>query len=164
MDSEISEKELDTFLREAGILAPQSMATPHTTKDESLEKLLEEIMSAGKAPDPQREIRPPLLQPEKEKNKRFKFPLLPLWLSSAILASFLLGSVFGLYWGKAEKIQPEVNLSEEINLKLVLLVEEVQKLRSLIEIPAPSTSVSQEIIVPINPPQGMEQLAPEAFM
>ena len=159
--TDISDEELDAFLEaaERGANTPQQ-----TTKDLSLEKILEELMEGVKPNSSQTAYEdpiPPLLL-EKGLPLRKKIPLLPLWLTSAFLGGIFLGSLFGFQWGKTQKVEPEIHTTEfvEIEAKLNLLLEEMQKLRAIP--PAPPESL-QEIIEPFESPSLMELLDPSSI-
>lgn len=163
MESNISEEELDRFLKETGIIVEEQ------EKEDPLEKLVEEIMGsvntvppplpASEAPDPS------LLESHYEqllagptKPKRFKFPLLPLFISIAFLGGILLGTPFGFYWGKTQKIDPFP--FEEIEAKISLLAKQVQEIYDKVT----PTSPPDEIIEPIEPLPESESLAPDALL
>lgn len=159
MDANISKEELDIFLNEAGILKrPLEIQEAEAAKEESVEKLLEEIIG---------EVRPTVAQPhpasddkiphflyEKEQKKpRFRF--LPLGLSIALLGGIFLGTIFGFYWGQSRKETPIATSFEAIESKLGLLVSEIQAIHEKI-IPF---SPPHEMIEPLEPLEQLEELS-----
>lgn len=108
MDSDITEEELDVFLKEVGILKTEETIYQETPpeRQESLDTLLEEIIGAARpAPTPvspiEEKIPPFLFDKEKPKSLRLRF--LPLALSIAFLGGIFLGTIFGFFWGRREE-------------------------------------------------------------
>ena len=161
---DVSEDEIDALLQASGLLAEEPIETPQLAKEESLEKLLEEIMStAPMAPSAsalsgERVTLFPITQ---DKPKRLRFPLVPIWLSIAVLGTFFLGGVLGFYWGMTQQTDPAAPTLETINTQLTQLIEEVHKLS---ECMAPPTVPPSEIIEPLEPSQEMKKLIQEAIL
>jgi len=162
MDSEISEEELDTFLKEAGIL--NNPIEIQTKKAEPLDNLIEEIMCSIQASNS-----PPISTVgekitsvflEKEKQKRTKFPLSPLFISIAFLGGIFLGSIFGFYWGKTQRVEMPERSFEDIEAKVTLLVNQIQEISNKI-VPV---SLPEEIIEPMEPTTEIQKLIPERAM
>lgn len=164
MDSDISEEELDTFLKEAGILTKREEISHQIENEESLEKLLEEIIgSVQTTPSPVPSLSEDKISPilfEKEKSKRSKFPLLPLFLSIVFLGGVFLGTIFGFYWGKTQRVDSPAISFEELDAKITGLLNQIQEIYDKI---TPITPPG-EVIEPLEPPQGVEQLAPQALL
>jgi hypothetical protein len=159
MESDISKEELDTFLQETGIVAKSLENNPQKEKEGSLEKLLEEIMVSAHPPSLSA-LEEKSTLPLNEKTRRLKFPLLPLLLSIAFLGGTFLGTVFGFYWGTTQRGESQAFSMEEIDSKIDLIAKQIQEIYDKI---TPTTS-SEEIIEPLQNPQGLEKLAPKRVM
>ncbi len=150
MSNNISEDEVDALLK-------GNASEPQSTKEESLEKLLEEIMStapsapAASALSPERA---PLFATQTEKQKKNRY--LPLWLSSAVLGAFLLGGAFGFYWGKNDPSAPTLKALQE---GITQLTDQVNRLVKAME---PPSTASSEIIEPL--PSPIKKKAKEAIL
>src|SRR6185436_4321146 len=107
MESNLSEEELDRFLKEAGIVIGEQEYARSLEKEDRLEKLVDEIMGSTHTASPvfQAEstlVSSPLIATPL-KPRRSHFPLLPLFVSMAFLGGILLGTGFGFYWGKTQR-------------------------------------------------------------
>lgn len=157
MEADISEDEIDALLKEAGFGA--APLTIPTEKEESLEKLLEEIMSTASPATPASALsddRIALFPLQQDKPKRIRFPLVPIWLIMAVLGAFFVGGMLGFYWGKTEN--PAL---KSIETQLSSLSEEVHKLSQWVDPPPPPP---EEIIEPLTPATDMKKLAQEAIL
>ncbi len=127
MDTEISDEELRTFLKEAGV--PEwgdEAAQPR-------EKILEEILSAL-PPAPEEVTDPSSTKKRVVSSKIF----LPLLATLIFLAGVLFGSFLGFYVGKIQKL-------ETIYTKISVLAEQVEAIYGKMTPDSPA----QEIIDPI---------------
>lgn len=148
---EFSEEQLDTLLKEVGIFSTNTKETE--IQEESLEKMLDEIMRAPQ-PAPSSAPPPPPFPFEEKKLKKTKMPLL---LSLALLGGFFFGTLFGYYWGKTQKVEFQEKPYEEIQGQLSTLMSDVKEILEKIHTP-----LSAEIIEPLlEPPSETEKLAPE---
>ncbi len=157
MESDISDDDIDALLKETGFRETPIALNPRPLKEESLDELLEEIMSTASS-DP--DDTPPL-PAQKDKHKRSRLPLTPIWLSTAILGVFLLGGALGFYWGNTRTVTPVTPSLTSIDTQLSTLIEEFRKLSQWIDPPAPPP---EEIIQPITPSNDMQNLIQEAVL
>lgn len=164
MATDISEDEIDALLKKAGVGANSSNPKGQLVKEESLEKLLEEIMSTASPGPPASALsddRISLFPIQKDKPKRLRFPLVPIWLSIGVLAAFFLGGVLGFYWGKTRPTDPAAPTLETIDTQLSTLIEEVRKLSLWVDPPPPPP---EEIIQPLSPSNAMQKLIQDAIL
>ena len=157
MESDISDDDIDALLKETGFRSTPALQTLHPPKEESLEKLLEELMSTA-PPSP---VAPSPLPIQKEKHKRSRLPLLPIWFSMVILVVFLVGGALGFFWGNTRTINQEHPSLTRIDTQLSTLVEEIHKLSQWVNPPNPPR---EEIIEPLSPTSDIQKLAPEATL
>jgi hypothetical protein len=158
MDSDISEEELDTFLKEAGIFTEPTDPAPPIEKEESLGRLIEEIIASTQDPPPAEKFdEPPPFLAEKENPP---FSLLPLLLCITFLGGVFLGALFGLYWGSTQRVDPTPPTYEEIDAKITRLADQIQEIYNAIASPIPP----EEVIEPLEPVEEMKKLAPEKVM
>ena len=162
MDSNITEEELDIFLKEAGILKASSETTHQAEnqarKEETLDKLLEEIIdsvrpTSSSASSPIEEKIPPFLF-KKLKEIRPRLRFFALGLSISLLGGVFLGTIFGFYWGKTQKQNSIVTSFDTLDSKLGLLRNEIQAIHEKIT----QFSPPEEMIEPIEPLEQLEEL------
>ena len=163
MESDISDDDIDALLKETGFRSPPALLDPRQLKEESLEKLLDEIMSTTSPPldnssPPEGTPSAPV---QKDKHKRSRLFLTPIWLSTAILGVFLFGGALGFYWGNTRIGNPAAPSLTSIHTQLTSLIQEVHKLSQWVDPPAPPP---EEIIEPLSPPNAMKKLTPEAIL
>lgn len=142
MDSNFLETEINSLLNKVET-EPEGTKSKQTlnTQDQSLEKLLEEIIESTKssASTEQKNNLPPITSGQK------RFKLFPAWISACILGSFLLGSAFGLLWSQTQK---KGGFFTDLDTKLSLIAEEIQCIHQQISCETPA----QEIIEPLVEP------------
>ncbi|MCH9625228.1 MAG: hypothetical protein S4CHLAM123_03980 [Chlamydiales bacterium] len=145
MDSNFLDTELNSLLNKVET-EPEGTERKQTlnTQDQSLEKLLEEIIDSTKSSEPTEQKT--TLPSTPSSQKRFK--LFPAWISACILGSFLLGSAFGLLWSQTQK---KGEFFTDLDTRLSLIAEEIQCIHQQISCDPPA----QEIIEPlVEPPIG----------
>src|ERR1700722_3234940 len=101
MDANISKE-----VNEAMTTTPPDIPRQETT--ESVETLLEEMIKSARPLSPPfvNEAKIPSFLFDKEKPKRHRSSLFPLWLSLAVLGGIFLGTIFVFYWGRISRNDP----------------------------------------------------------
>lgn len=163
MESDISDDDIDALLKETGFRTTPALLNPRPLKEESLEKLLEEIMStASSAPPTSSDPADPTpVTVQKDKHKRSRRALFPIWLSIVILGVFLIGGALGFFWGNTRAINRATPSLTSIDTQLSILIEEILKLSQWVDPPAPPP---EEIIEPLTPSNDMKKLISEAIL
>jgi len=142
MDSNFLETELNSLLNKVET-EPEGTKSKQTlnTQDQSLEKLLEEIIESTKPSEPTEQKNN--LPPDTSGQKRFK--LFPAWISVCILGSFLLGSAFGLLWSQTQKKR---EFFTDLDTRLSLIAEEIQCIHQQISCETPAEEIIEPLIEP----------------